>query len=293
MYLFRINSQTSKTFAIRNIIFPPLPPNSSSKFVPLLSSSEIQRKNRSDRYASIFFPLVANVSRNSLRSIEQTFTVIRDRSANRLTGRKNLGASEKTIKGSQAATSAAAIWALTTWKKKKSKLLRQYARTRAQRETERGRGERKREREINRKRQSQVILRGLNSCRSEVLNRDGINYGDRSVVAEDRVILADPRRRQGLIRLIIRKRFIALLKNEPATDGNRGSIEAMRLGTDSLKIILLRVNDLAAQFDCNVIIRQQDSRKFPRVFVHESTNDVTHTTGSIHLEDSRNFVAQF
>lgn len=100
MYLFRINSQTSKTFAIRNIIFPPLPPNSSSKFVPLLSSSEIQRKNRSDRYASIFFPLVANVSRNSLRSIEQTFTVIRDRSANRLTGRKNLGASEKTIKGS-------------------------------------------------------------------------------------------------------------------------------------------------------------------------------------------------
>lgn len=47
----------------------------------------------------------------------------------------------------------------------------------------------------------------------------------------------------------------------------------MRLGTDSLKIILLRVNDLAAQFDCNVIICQQDSRKFPRVFVHESTND--------------------
>lgn len=89
-----------------------------------------------------------------------------------------------------------------------------------------------------------------------MLNRDGINYGDRSVVAEDRVILADPRRRQGLIWLIIRKRFIALLKNEPATDGNRGSIEAMRLGTDSLKIILLRVNDLAAQFDCNVIIRQ-------------------------------------
>lgn len=39
-------------------------------------------------------------------------------------------------------------------------------------------------------------------------------------------------------------------------DENRGSIEAMRLGTDSLKIILLRVNDLAAQFDCNVIIRQ-------------------------------------
>lgn len=56
-----------------------------------------------------------------------------------------------------------------------------------------------------------------------MLNRDGINYGDRSVVAEDRVILADPRR---LLRL--RSLENALLKNglDPATDGNRGSIHA-------------------------------------------------------------------
>ena len=57
------------------------------------------KRSRFDRAIPVSFIFKSWTLRGTVDRSERCFTVIRDRSANRLTGRKNLGASEKTIKG--------------------------------------------------------------------------------------------------------------------------------------------------------------------------------------------------